>query len=65
MVNRKEVTGFKTLADWQAAVKKAGARCTHNTKARAAVQPMWYAEKGDDLIGTFSGKYPKDSYILV
>lgn len=65
MDNRKEVTGFKTLADWQAAAKKAGARCMHNTKARAAVQPMWCARKGEDLIGTFSGKYPKDSFLLV
>lgn len=36
-----------------------------NPDARAAIQPFYVAEKAGEVMGTFSAKYPRQSFVLV
>lgn len=55
----------KDLADFKRLSKKYGYTVRENKEARESVRPYYIAELGDDTMGTFSVKYPKQSYLLV
>lgn len=54
-----------TLAEFKKLAAKHGYTVRQNHEARAAIQPYYLAEKGDEIMGAFSGKYPRDSWVLV
>ena len=60
----KEVVA-SDLAHFKKLAKAQGYTVRENTEAREAVRPYYLAEKGDEVMGAFSGKYPRDSWVLV